>query len=184
MVAHDVADVSFLFAVVVRRRAFFQEDPSIVFFAVWLFVAPFDKVEVEPGFVMATLVSRAETQSFMVNGECAELTNFPLSIRIRRFEESTNVRPLTWNCPRSPTMVWGHGQSAIFSIQKKVSSSSMSFCLPHSNGKPLYVFSPHRRLSVGGSSVLTRSRKITFFIMPQGRRPQRPANLLKSDEPP
>ena len=28
-----------------------------MFFAVWLFVAPFDKVEVEPGIVVATLVS-------------------------------------------------------------------------------------------------------------------------------
>ena len=97
MVAHNVADVSFLFAVVVRRRAFFQEDPSIAFFVVRLFVAPIDKVEVEPGFVMATLLSRADTKSFMENGECAVLTNFPSSIRIRRFEESTNVRPLTWN---------------------------------------------------------------------------------------
>ena len=71
----------------VRRRAFFQEDSSIVLFVVRLFVAPIDKVEVEPGFVMATLVSRADTMSFVVNGECSVLTNFPLSIRIRRFEE-------------------------------------------------------------------------------------------------
>ena len=42
MVAHNVADVSFLFAVMVRRRTFFQEDPSIVFLAMWLFVAVFD----------------------------------------------------------------------------------------------------------------------------------------------
>ena len=101
MVAHNAADVSFRFAAMVRRRTFFQEDPSNVFFAVWLF-APSDKVEVEPGFVMATLVSWADTKSFMGNGECAVLTNFPLSIRIRRFEESTNVRPLTWNCSRTP----------------------------------------------------------------------------------
>ena len=65
MVAHNVADVSFLFAVMVRCRTFFQEDPSIVFLAVWLFVAPFHKVEVEPGFVVATLVSGADTKSFM-----------------------------------------------------------------------------------------------------------------------
>ena len=30
MVARDVADVPLLFAVMVRRRTFFQEDPSIV----------------------------------------------------------------------------------------------------------------------------------------------------------
>ena len=34
MVAHNVADVSFVFAVMVRRRTFFQEDPSIVFLTV------------------------------------------------------------------------------------------------------------------------------------------------------
>ena len=94
MVAHNITDVSFLFPLMVRRRAFFQEDPSIVSFAVWLFVAPFDKVKVEPGVVVATLVSRADTKSFMENGECAVLSNFPLSIRIRRFEETTNVCPL------------------------------------------------------------------------------------------
>ena len=76
MVAHNVADVSLLFPLMVRRRAFFQEDLSIVSFAVWLFVARPYKVEVEPGFVVATLVSRADTKSFMVTGECAVLSNF------------------------------------------------------------------------------------------------------------
>ena len=115
MVARNVADVSFVFAVMVQRRTFFQEEPSIVFLTVWLFVAPSDKVEVEPGFVVATLISRADTKSFMGNGECAVLTNFPLSIRIRRFEESTNVRPLTWNCSRSPQWCGAgrHRQSAV-----------------------------------------------------------------------
>ena len=32
MVAHNIADVSLLFAVMVRRRTFFPEDPSIVSF--------------------------------------------------------------------------------------------------------------------------------------------------------
>ena len=32
MVAHNIADVSLLFVVMARRRAFFQEDPSIVVF--------------------------------------------------------------------------------------------------------------------------------------------------------
>ena len=115
MVAHNVADVSFVFAVMVRRRTFFQEGPSIVFLTVRLFVAPSDKVEVEPGFVVATLVSRADTKSFMGNGESAVLTNLPLSIRIRRFEESTNVSPLTWKCSRSPQWCGAgrHRQSAV-----------------------------------------------------------------------
>ena len=83
MVAHNTADVSLLFTVIVRRRAFFQEDPSIVSFVVRLFASPFDKIKVEPCLVMAALISRADAWSFVENGECAVLTNFPLSIRIR-----------------------------------------------------------------------------------------------------
>ena len=44
MVAHSITDVSILFPARVRRKAFFQVDPWVVSFAVWLFVAPFDKV--------------------------------------------------------------------------------------------------------------------------------------------
>ena len=86
-----------------------------MFLTLRLFVSPFDKVKVEPGFVMATLVSRADTKSFMVNGECAVQTNFPVPIRFRRFKESTNVRPLTWNSSRSPQRcgAWRHRQSAV-----------------------------------------------------------------------
>ena len=102
MVPHNVADVPFVFAVMVRRRTFFQEDPSIVFLTVKLFVAPPDKVEVEPSFVVATLVGRADTKCFVGNGEYSVLTNFPLTIRFRRFEESTHVCPLTWNRFKSP----------------------------------------------------------------------------------
>ena len=83
MVVHNVADVPLVFAVMVRRRTFFQEDPSIVFLMVRLLVAPPDEVEVEPDLVAATLVSRADTKSFMVNGECAALANVPLLIRTR-----------------------------------------------------------------------------------------------------
>ena len=34
MVAHDIADAPFLLAVMVRRRTFFQEDPSFILFTV------------------------------------------------------------------------------------------------------------------------------------------------------
>ena len=64
VVTHDVADVSFVLALMERRRTF-QENPSIVFLTVWLFVAPSDKVEVQPGIVVATLVGRAQAQDFM-----------------------------------------------------------------------------------------------------------------------
>ena len=73
MVAHSIADVLLLFAVMVPllRRAFFQEDPSIVFLTLVLFIMHSNEVEVEPCFVVAALISRADAKSFMRNGECA-----------------------------------------------------------------------------------------------------------------
>ena len=65
-----------LFAVLVRRRTFFQEDPSIVFLTLELFIVPPNKVEVEPCFVVVALISRADAKSFMGNGECAVKPNF------------------------------------------------------------------------------------------------------------
>ena len=60
----NIADVPFLFAVIVRRRPFFQEDPSIMFLTLGLYIMPPDKVEVEPCFVVAALISRAQAQGF------------------------------------------------------------------------------------------------------------------------
>ena len=111
MVAHNVADVSFLFAAMVRCKRILRS----CFSRCGCSLRQSTKVEVEPGFMMPTLVSQADTKSFLENGECAVLTNFPLSIRIRRFEESTNVRPLTWNFSRSPQGcgAWRHRQRAV-----------------------------------------------------------------------
>ena len=75
-----IADVPFLYAVMVRRRTFFQEDPSIVFFTLVLFIVPPNTVEVEPCFVVAALINRAQAQSFMRNGQCAVKPNFPVTI--------------------------------------------------------------------------------------------------------
>ena len=78
MVAHNITDVSFLFVVMKRRRAFFQEDPSIVFLTVRVFVASNDKVEVESGFVGGNFGQSGGYQE--LHGECVVLTNFPASI--------------------------------------------------------------------------------------------------------
>ena len=145
-----------------RRRAFFQEDPSIVFFEVWLFVAPFDKIEVEPGFVMATLVSRADTKSFMENGECAVLTNFPLPIRIRRFEEATDVRPLTWNCSKSPQWC-GDGKHRQSAVRKSLFNDTL---LPLSRCHAAPLNSPAIK-STFSSSITARIVRISFFPMPR-----------------
>ena len=79
MVAHNIADVSRLFAVMVRRKAFFQEDPPIVPFVMRLVAAPFDKIKVEPCLVMAALISRADTKSFvgMENAPCLRTFRCP-----------------------------------------------------------------------------------------------------------
>ena len=56
---HDkskIVAMPFLIAVMVRRRTFFQEDLSILFL-----IMPPNNVEVEPCFVMATLISRTQT---------------------------------------------------------------------------------------------------------------------------
>ena len=89
MVAPSIADVPFLFAVMVRRRTFFQKDPSIMFLTLWLYIMPPDKVEVEPCFVVAALISRAQAQGVMRNGERTVKPNFPVPIRFRRFQEPT-----------------------------------------------------------------------------------------------
>ena len=163
MVAHHVADVSFLFAVMVRRRAFFHEDPSIVFFfAVRLFVAPFDKVEVEPGFVVATLVSRADTKSFMGNGDCAELTNFPLFFRIRRSQESTNV--LSPGIAPGPHN--GAGPGGIGKAQSAKASSMIEILLLLSRRHAAPLKSPATK-STFSSTITARIVRISFFPMPR-----------------
>ena len=81
MVARNIADVSLLFAVKVRRRTFNKILRSY-FFTVGLFIAP-DKVEVDPCFVVRALIGRADAKSFMGNGECAVKPNFSSADLIR-----------------------------------------------------------------------------------------------------
>ena len=67
MVANTIADTPSLLAVMVRRRQFFQEA-LIMFLTLGLYVMPPDKVEVEPCFVVAALIRRAQAQDFVRNG--------------------------------------------------------------------------------------------------------------------
>ena len=132
MVAHNI-DVPFVSAVMVRRRTFFQGDPSIVFLTVRLFIAPPDKVEVEPCFVVAALIGRTDTKSFMGYGECAVKS------------------PLAWN--RSRSLQWygagRHRQSLV----------SRGF----SNGTDVVsVVAPATR-STFSSSITARIVRKSFF---------------------
>ena len=122
-------------AVMVRRRTFFQEHPSIVFLTVRLFVAPPDKFEVEPGFVVATLVSRADTESFMGNGECVVLMNFPVSSKFRRLNPHTSAHlPGIDPGPHNGGEPGGIGKAQSAEASSMV---LMLFLLPHRHAAPL-----------------------------------------------
>ena len=102
MVAHNIADTPSLLAVMVRRRPFFQEDPLIMFLTLGLYVMPPNKVEVEPYFVVAALIGRAQAQDFMRNGESTMMQYFPVPIGFRRFKEPTNFSLVARNRSGSP----------------------------------------------------------------------------------
>ena len=160
MVAHNVADVSFVFAVMVRRRTFFQEDPSIVFLTVWLFVAPSDEVEVEPVFVVAALISRADTKCFMVNGERAMLHSLSESGGFRNPQTSAHLPGM------APGLHNGVVPGAIGEAQSAKASSmvQMLFLLSHRHAA---AFKSPATKSTFSSSITARIVRISFFPMPR-----------------
>ena len=81
MVAYNIADVSRLFAGMVRRKnVLSRESVDRVFRAEDCALTPSNKIQVEPYLVMAALIGRADAKSFVVNGQGAMLANFPFSI--------------------------------------------------------------------------------------------------------
>ena len=64
MIAHNIAAAPSLLAVMVRRRPFFQEDLLFMFLTLGLYVAPSGGVGVEPCFVVAALIGRAQAQGY------------------------------------------------------------------------------------------------------------------------
>ena len=67
MVAGILAYFVPLFAVMVRRRAFFHEESSFVSFASTAIVL-LHKVNVKPCLVVATLIGLSDAESFVGNG--------------------------------------------------------------------------------------------------------------------
>ena len=102
MVAHSIADAPSLLVVKVRRRPFFREDPLIMFIMLGLYFLPSDKVEVEPCFVVAALIIRAQAQDITEKREGTMKPNFPVPIGFSSFKEATNVSPVARNRSRSP----------------------------------------------------------------------------------
>ena len=79
---------------------------------------PSDNVEVEPRFVVAALIGRAQAQDFMRNGESTMKPNFPVPIGFRTFMGPTHVSPIARNRSWVPTMVWCREASAERSEQR------------------------------------------------------------------
>ena len=108
MVAHDIADASFLLPVMMRRRTFFQENSSRAL--------PIDEFEVEPCLVVAALIGRAQAWSFLWDGESDVKSDFPVLVGLRRLQEPAHINPAAWNRTWAPQRK-RHRQSAFFYTQ-------------------------------------------------------------------
>ena len=65
-------------------------------------VAPINKVQMKPGFMMATLTIRSQAECFPRSGESTMLIHFLKALRARWFEKSADVCPHVRNGSRSP----------------------------------------------------------------------------------
>ena len=124
MVAHNITDTPNFLAVMVRRRPFFQEDPLIMFITLVLYIMPPNKVEVEPRFVVAALISRADAKSSIIRAQAQHVARneentmkpyFSVPIGFGRFKEPKNVSPVARNRSRCPQWCWArrHRQGAL-----------------------------------------------------------------------
>ena len=157
MVAHNIADVPFLFAVMLRRRLFFQEDPSIVLLTLGLYIMPPDKVEVEPCFVVAAVISQAQAHDFMRNGESTMEPYFPVPIGFRRFKEPTNVSPVARDRSGSPQRC-GAGRHRQGAVGKGFFDGTEVVPV---------VAPPCSTRSTFSSNITARIVRISFFPMPR-----------------
>ena len=99
----------------VACRSFFERDVPIIVVLLGPPVAPIDTVQMKPGFMMATLISRSQAECSSWDGECTMLMHFPKSMRIRWFEKSADVCPHVRNGSRSPQWcaAWWRRQGTI-----------------------------------------------------------------------
>ena len=81
MIACILACFVSLIAVIVQRRAFFQEESSFVSFAMHMAIVLLHTVHVKPYLVMAALVGLSDAKSVVVNGERTVLPYFPAFVR-------------------------------------------------------------------------------------------------------
>ena len=67
------------------RGSFFQGNALLMHFLLGPRVAPINKVQMKPGFVMAALIGATR------DGKCTMFVHFPKTLRARRFEKSPDV---------------------------------------------------------------------------------------------
>ena len=94
MVAHDFTDASFGIPVCAFRGSFFQGNTLLKNFSLGPRVAPINKVQMKPGFVMAALIGGTYTKGFPRDGKCNMFVHFPKTLRARWFEKSADVLPI------------------------------------------------------------------------------------------
>ena len=139
----------------VRRRPLFQEDPLIILLTLGRYVMPPDKVEVEPCFVVAALIGRAQAQDFM--SEWRKHHEAVLScagIGFWRFKEQTDVSPVA------------RGQEGIGKAQSAEASSMVLtlFLLSDRHAAPLKSLVTRSTFS---SSIIARIVWMSFFPVPR-----------------
>ena len=150
MVAHNIVDVPLLFAVIVRRKRFFQEDPSIVFLTLGLFIVPPYKVEVELFFVVAALIGRADAKSFQCRSDSGGSRN------PQTYAHLPGIDP----GPHSGVGPGGIGKAQSAKAPKVL----MLFLLSHRHAAPLKSTATNSTFS---SSITARIARISFFPMPR-----------------
>ena len=108
MVAHDFTDTSFGIPASAFRGSFFQGHAWLKRILPGPRVAPINKIQMKPRFVMAAWIIRSQAQCFSWDGECTMLIQLPKTLRAWWFEKSADVCPIVRNGSRSPQW-WGPG---------------------------------------------------------------------------
>ena len=102
MVAHDFANTSFWVPVWTSCRSFFQGNALLIHILLGPSVAPADRIQMKPRFMMTTLIIRSQAECFPRDGACTMLIQFPKALRTRWFEKSADVCPHVRNGSTSP----------------------------------------------------------------------------------
>ena len=95
---------SYLFLCLLGAGPFFKEY-TLLMISSWLMsILIANKVQVQPYFVVATLISWTEVQGLAGSCVGSVWTNLPLVMRVRGFDKTTHIGSFTWYCPWAPQL--------------------------------------------------------------------------------